>query len=117
MFRGLTALAVAFNAVSDTPTFPDVSLYNVRSAGSALNRIAVAGAVFVTTFIAMVRLALSTLLWHVPLQSIPFISMMCALSVADTSCRIVGVGVYCAVSSMIAVLGAVNAVMINCELL
>jgi hypothetical protein len=40
---------------------------------------------------------------------------MYALSVADTICRIAGVGVYCAATSMNMVLGAVNAVVIDCE--
>jgi hypothetical protein len=63
----------------------------------------------------MACLALGSPLWIVPPQSFPFIYLMCALSVADTSCRIAGVGVYCAVASMIAVLGAVNAFKIDCE--
>jgi hypothetical protein len=85
--------------------------------GSALNRIAVADAVSVTKCIGMARLALSTLLWIVPHQLFLFICMMCALSVADTSFRIAGVGVCCAVAFMIAVLGAVIAVMTGYELL
>jgi len=65
----------------------------------------------------MACLALGSPLWIVPPQSFPFIYLMCALSVADTSCRMAGAVVYCAVAFMIAVLGAVNAVMIDCELL
>ena len=65
----------------------------------------------------MSRLALRFPLWIVPPRLFPFICVMCALSVADTSCRMAGAVVYCAVAFMIAVLGAVNAVMIDCELL
>jgi hypothetical protein len=65
----------------------------------------------------MARLALSTLLWIVLHQLFLFVCMMCALSVANISCRIAGVGVCCAVASMIAVLDAVIAVMIDYELL
>jgi hypothetical protein len=63
----------------------------------------------------MACLALSSPRWIVPLQLIPFVCMICALSVAETNCRIAGVGVYYAAASMIMVLGAVNADLIDCE--
>jgi hypothetical protein len=58
-------------------------------------------------------------LWRTSLQSLPllWLYLLCVLSVADTISLTIGVGVYCAVTFMITVLGAVSYIKRDCELL